>query len=896
MQTFIDDVLSLELKETASAKTYILPSRRAGTILRQKLAAQSTATTFAPQIYSIEEFIEHIAGLSTGSNIQLTFTLYESYKEVITDDPVTFQVFCSWAQPMLSDFNEIDRYLLDQQSIFNHLRDIKEISNHWSSSTNELVVNYVNFWNSLAPIYKSFCEKCLNQKTVHQGYIYRQAVDAVEHYIDSNLDTRHIFLGFNALNTAEQQLIQALLAKGTNTIYWDTENHFLKNKSHEAGLFIRAHKGNWPYYKGNTFTSINNNYASSKHFNVYTVSQDVHQAKTVGSILSESSIEEISKTAIILGDESLLIPILNSLPKKITRVNITMGIPLSKTPTASFFDQLITLKKQVSNRGFYYKDLLVFLQNPLTSKLLGDSVNTIQKEITKQNKIFIPSEDFQINEDLIYSNLVNILFKQWTDSPIIALDNIIEIIEIFKNIFSKESHSLQLEYIYGFFKAFNKLKEITQTHSYIEDIPTLIYFYREVVSSETIDLTGDPEQGLQIMGVLESRVLDYERIIVTSVNESVLPSGKSQNSYIPYDLKKLYNLPTYAEKDAIYAYHFYHLLHRSKHINLLYTTQSEGLGGSEPSRFIRQLEQEKIHTIHHHTVTPAITYNIPYTRVIYKDDIILKEINNLLKRGISPSALTTYIRNPLRFYERYVLRINDSDSVEETVAANTMGTIVHNALEVLYTPYISKQITVQILKQLTTQVTQEVTNQFKKEYGLAHITEGKNHIIYEVVCRYVENYLHKEIQRITNGDTVFIKALEEDLKGIHLIDDVYLRGKVDLVEERNGNLNIIDYKTGKVEQRDLNLSDWQDLLLPEGKSEKAFQVLMYAYMMNKSKPLNLPVSVGIISFKNLQSGYLPFRFNRSEAVTEETLLQFEFILQQLINEILDPTIPFQERV
>ena len=897
MQTFIDVVLDKEQGSENENIIYILPSRRAGNTLTKKVASRATTTSFAPKVFSIEEFISHVTGLQSASNIDLIFILFESYKEVVPKEKLAdFQTFCGWAQSILSDFNEIDRFLLNQDEVFNHLKDIKELSDHWSTSKNELVLNYIDFWNSLYDIYTVFCSKSLDKGAVHQGYVYRQAVETIEHYIHSSANVRHVFIGFNALNTAEQQLIQALLSEGNAEIYWDTEKSFLNNPFHETNSFVKNYKSKWSYYSSNPFNWTFDNYSAQKNIATYACSQDILQAKTLGTILSSIDGKELSNTAIVLGDESLLLPVLNALPRNIQKVNITMGLPLSKTPTTSFFDQLIALKKNPHTNGYYFKDVLNILRNPLSAGLLGSQTEHLEQEIIANNLIFISVSDLSQLIDNSGDSSFHLLFKTWGDKPADAVENCIHIIEALRSLFDTGNNTLQLEYIYGFYVAFNKLKQLMSTQDHIKDLVTFIHFYREILSSETIDLRGDPEQGLQIMGVLESRVLDYDHVIITSVNEGILPSGKSQNSYIPYDLKKLYHLPTYSEKDAVYAYHFYHLLHRASTVDLLYTTHSTGLGSSEKSRFIRQIEEEGIHDIKKYVVTPStikIAEPVPH---IVKNAAILDSLKRLFKKGISPSALTTYLRDPIVFYERYVLGINTSNEVEETVAANTMGTIVHNTLEELYKPHVGQQLAITTLDTLLKMVDNEVRNQFKLVYGLNHITEGKNKIVYAIVTRYVENYLKREKGLITNGDTVSIQSVEDDLRDIRLTEDIFLRGKVDLVEIRNNKIKIVDYKTGKVEQKDLNLTAFPDLLLPEGKFEKAFQVLMYAYMLNKKKPLDFPVSVGIISFKNLKSGYLPFKYNKNEDVTEDTLLEFEVILKSLIAEILNPDIPFTQRV
>lgn len=897
MQTFLDKVLDEESLNGYQSSVFILPSRRSSNVLASKIASKSSQTTFAPVIYSIEEFIEHITQLSSADTIILTFTLYESYKEVvIPEKQVPFHTFCSWSQPILSDFNEIDRYLLNKEELFNHLTALKEITGHWSTASTDLILKYVDFWNNLGPIYDIFCSKSNAQGSVHQGLIYRQAVDAIEHYLKSSKKSRHVFVGFNALNTAEQQLIQAILSAGNSEIYWDTEQHFSTNPYHETTVFTNNYKKHWNHFKTTPFKWSFDNYRQPKNITTYATSQNIQQAKTVGSILSKRTTEQLSKTAIVLGDEALLLPILNSIPIHVKHVNITMGIPIAKTPTASFFDQIFTLKRTINPKGYYYKEVLILLRNPLTQLLLAKTTQLIERDIVTNNLIFVTAERIQtLSKTTSQKESVTLLFTPWERKVNKAVTNLSEIIDVLKGLFKGSSQLLQLEYLYGFYKAFNKLKQLIATHGYIDDLPTLIHFYREIISSETIDLRGDPKQGLQIMGVLESRVLDYEHVIMTSVNEGILPSGKSQNSYIPYDLKQHYGLPTYSEKDAIYAYHFYHLLHRAQHIDLLYTTNTNGLGSTEKSRFIRQMELEGVHTLKHVTVSPSTSRVQTSELAIYKSQDVLDKLNQLLQKGISPSALTTYLRNPILFYERYVLRINDGDEVEETVAANTMGTIVHNTLEVLYTPFINRTVSITDLESMLPAINKEVQNQFKQSYGLTHIDEGKNKIIFAVICRYIANYLHLEIDLLKKGDVVKIISLEADLKDIPLSPSVSLRGKVDLVENRNGNIRVIDYKTGKVEKKDLNLTAWEDLFLPEGKYEKAFQVLMYAYMLHKTEPLDFPVSIGIISFKNLQAGFLPFNFNRNQEVTEETLSSFETVLKKLIAEILNPEIPFSKR-
>lgn len=897
MQTFIEKVVQAELRVKNLDKVYVVPSRRAGTRLRNVLALQSQTVSFAPEIFSIEEFIAQIAGLRQASNTTQLFTLYESYLHSTPEERrESFRSFCGWAQTAIGDFNEIDRNLALPNNIFNHLKDIKDLTLHWShNSPSALVANYVGFWQVLGAMYHHFCKSLKSMGMAHQGLLYRQAVENLEYYLQTNGDKRYVFLGFNALNNAEKALVQSILAHGLSEIYWDVESHFQEDKLHEVGLFTRRYAKQWKYYKDHDFKWVTNDYLLPKDIKSYACTSDIVQAKAVGSLLQNLSTKDLENTAIVLGDESLLLPLLNALPPTISSLNITMGIPLGQTPLASLFDALFVMKRSPTIKGYYYKDILEVFSHPLLRSILLEEVTALEEKITEENITFLtPARLGSYLENSKNIDLIAECIMLW-ESPRVATESCLRLIQLVRmNILAVEAF-IQMEYLFGFHKIFNQVLSLLQESNYVKDIPTLIFFYREILSSETIDLKGNPDSGLQIMGVLESRVLDFENVIITSVNEGILPSGKSQNSLIPNDLKVHYELPTYFEKDAIYAYHFYRLLFRATKATFLYTTENEGLGSVEKSRFIRQLELEKIHKIKQIQAISHLTNDPKEPFCISKTPEVLEKLATLCKSGLSPSALTTYLRNPHVFYERYILGVKESNTVEETVAANTMGTIIHNTLEELYKPVIHKSLTVEVLKSAKQRIKTTVNEQFKKVYGLESLASGKNLIIYEVILRYLHNFLNLEIEKVTKGDLIIVQSIEENLINIPLLKNTFLKGKVDLVEKRNDQLNIIDYKTGKVLQRDLNLSRWEDLLLPEGKYEKAFQVLMYAYMLHKKQPLDFPIRVGIISFKNLKAGFLPFRFNKNEMVTTETLQEFEIILNQLVQEILDSQVPFKAR-
>ena len=404
------------------------------------------------------------------------------------------------------------------------------------------------------------------------------------------------------------------------------------------------------------------------------------------------------------------------------------------------------------------------------------------------------------------------------------------------------------------------------------------------------------------MGVLERRVLDFETVIITSVNEGKFPAGKSMNSFIPYDVKRELGLPTFKEKDAIYTYHFYHLLQRAKNVYLLYNSDSEGLDAGEKSRFITQLEVEKQdnHNLTFQIYNAEVPENATQAIVIPKSESVMHRLSEIAKKGFSPSSLTTYIRNPIQFYFQRILRISEADEVEENIAANTLGTIIHGVLEELYKPLIGKILIENDIENCFKKVDEEVLKQFKLKYREGEIKKCRNLLAFEVAKRNVQNFLKIELESIINGDQIQIIALESKLERVlehpKLPFPVKIAGNVDRIENRDGKIRIIDYKTGKVDKNDVILKTWLDLTKDIG-NDKIIQILAYAFMYQPDSK-GLEMEAGIISFKNLKSGFLPFNFKSviglEQVITPEIIESYIEEIVVLLNEIFNFEIPFEQ--
>ena len=905
MNSFLSKVVAdiLIKKKTAIHNLiFILPSQRACVFLREEIIIQLTTATFLPQIKSIENYIQELAEIKQLDTIQLLFEFYSIYKTHTPKDKLdSFDTFSQWATIVLQDFNEVDRHLLDAKDLFTYLRDINRLEN-WNPTT-KITKNYFSFFEKLHLYYHEFYQFLLSKKIGYQGLIYREAENNIQHYITNNTDKHIVLIGFNALNKAEEQIFQELLQSGLASIYWDADQSYLKT-SKESGMFLRKYNKEWNYFQKNRFNWIENHFKTSeKKIHFISTTKNVSQLKYVGELLQKK--QNYNNTALVLADESLLSSTLNSLPNTVEKINITMGFPLSDIPLAGFFNNVFKMylnqeKLDILEKNlFYHKDVSNLFSHSYFQKLLHDKNLKSSSEIGKANRVFLSEKNIsEIFKDLESSNLISFLFKKGNSSVEKVLQNCIAICKELKEV----TKGIEREYVYRFFTVFQQLETLNKKYGHITSLKILYQFFLQVSKNEKLSFQGEPLEGLQLMGMLETRVIDFETVIITSVNEGVLPASKSEKSFIPFDVKKHFDLPTYQEKDAIFSYHFYRLLHRAKNIYVLYNKEGDAYGTGEKSRFLTQMEIERS-DIKHTTVSSKVTINTHELQEISKTNLVIEKLKELAKKGLSPSALSTYIYNPIDFYYQKILKIEDLNEVEETVAVNTMGTVIHETLEQLYTPYIGKFLTEESFKKMFLKVEDLVEDNFKKVYINGDISKGKNKLIFEVSKKHVNRFLKQELQEIKDGKQIKIIGLEKKLAAEIKIDSlsfpVKLHGIIDRIDQVDGVTRIVDYKTGLVQSTQLKMSDFSKMS-DDYKYTKALQVMLYAHLYIEETNFDLSQSIeaGIISFKNLNSGFLKMNFaegrGKNHVVSEEKINEFLVELKRIITEIFNPEIPFLE--
>ncbi|CAM3943483.1 PD-(D/E)XK nuclease family protein [Flavobacterium branchiophilum] len=915
--TFLDKLATFIIQNYSDKlinTTIVLPNKRAKVFLIEALKHKVTQNIFAPEIISIEDFIQNISGIRTIDPIELLFEFYSVYLSITeVSQQKSFEIFANWAKTLLQDFNEIDRYLLDPNYVLTYLKDIEDIKKWGLEVENKtsLLERYIDFWKLLPLYYQSLYKHLLHNKVGYQGLIYREAVLNLAHFNTQTPNQCFVFAGFNALNAAEEKIIQYLLQEQKATILWDADQSFLNDPYHDAGLFIRRFKQKWTYYQSHPFEWIVDDFSKHKNIQVIGTPKTIGQAKIAGSIIEKIIHEKkqnLDKVAIVLGDENLLIPMLYALPKSVGALNITMGFSSKNNPAQLLIAKLFKMHTNAIHRDsknyvLYYKDVLEILTHPMVATYAETA--DLVRLINKNNYTFIPHKNlYQLNKK--HTDLFLLLFQKWENGSIPVLESIADLLVVIKNNLSDdiEADKITKTFLFAIHKTIIKLINYYTKHTEIDHIETLNAIYKQVIDLAEVSFEGEPLSGLQIMGVLESRVLDFDTVIVTSMNEGKFPAGKSMNSFIPYDVKRELELPTYKEKDAIYTYHFYHLLQRAKNIYLLYNTESDGIDAGEKSRFITQLEVEKLpnHQLIQDIYSPILPHTTTKSIEIPKSNLVMERLKEMAIAGISPTTLTSYIRNPLDFYYQTILRIKEVEEVEENIALNTLGTIIHDTLEVLYTPFLNKFLSESDILQAINRMDAEVLKQFQKVYKEGDIKHGRNLLAFEVAKRNVLNFLNLELASIKKGDAIKIMALETEHKRIleHplLPFPILLKGKVDRIEIRNQVVRIIDYKTGKVEKTNVTLKSWEGLTT-NIKNDKIIQILIYAYLF-ENQIIDNQMEAGIISFKNMKSGFLPFAFKEEKEINtvidSDIMACFIEEIVLLLQEIFNQDLPFKEPI
>jgi CRISPR/Cas system-associated exonuclease Cas4 (RecB family) len=912
--------------ENISSVCFVLPNRRAGLYLKKYLSQKINHTIWSPAIFSIEDFACHISGLSIVDQTTLVFEFYNVYAKIEGSAAQPFDDFMNWAQILLKDYNDSDINLVDTEKLFKYLHEAKKLG-QWdlqNTKQTEHEKEYLAFYKSLGKYYAFLKEILLKKKCGYQGLIHKEAINHLETFLYETEFNKIIFAGFNALTTSEEKIISTLLKSGKAEIFWDADTYYVNDNIQEAGDFLRKYLYEW---KLKNFNWLENHFAvDEKNISITGVPMHVGQTVFAGQLLSEMSkdIANSENTAVVLADESLLIPLLYSIPENIQDINITMGYPLSRSTVHSLFLNIFTLhedSRKYSSNGnfkFYQKDIVNIFNHPYFRLILQqkdfNEIFIFSESVKKSNKLFYTAKELNIP---IKNKVIASLFDDLYEKPLLILDAITAIIAMIRDILlSKKnnkinSNEIDVEYLFNYAVIISKIRDILGDYGFIKDIKSLKKIFSGLTETATIPFYGEPLKGLQIMGMLETRSLDFENIILLSVNENILPAGKFQNTFVPYDIRSEMGLSTYKQKESIFAYHFYRLLQRAKNIHILYNTQIGDFGSGEKSRFITQIEKElpkynsKIIIKSDVLVADSSPANLIEEISIAKSKEILTELESIAVTGFSPSALNVYISCPLKFYFQYIEKIEEAETTADTIDAATLGSVVHFVLFELYKDLKNKVITTADIQKMHGMIEKLITAGFKEYYPEGNIDSGKNLLIAKVATRFVKNFLQQETDFIKKSSdqkrALTILRLEEFCDTIIEMKtkegkplSVKLKGFIDRIDIIDETLRIIDYKTGIVKSEELKFSAW-DQLISEPLLSKSLQLLIYSYLFSK-KYYSENVQTGIITFRNLSKGFMAVNCpdSNEKVINKDILMKIEEIIVDLFSQIYSKDIPFSQ--
>ena len=941
MKPFLYQVASLfyeKWEAEVSRLAFVFPNRRTGLFFQKYLSEVADIPLFSPTSLPINDLFLQLSGKQSAHRISMLFILYDIYIRQ-SGSTETFDEFLYWGEMLLNDFDDIDKYMANARMLFSNVTDLREIENDFDFLSDEQIAAIRSFWSSFYPrgdtpnqqqflavwqvlydLYEEFRATLAAEGKGYEGMIFREVVESMERGESPDLPYEQIvFVGLNALSVSEERFLAQLQKREIADFYWDYVSDKVTDPDNKASYFVSRNLKSFP-----SSMKLPPEEKVKTEIEVIGIPSGIGQAKHVYTLLSdwckeaEMSSEEALRTAVILPDEHLLIPVLNAIPEQIRRINVTMGYPLAGTPVASLIEYILALQKNVRyidrNPLFYFRDVLPVLNHRYILSTSPEIISSLVKEITENNKIYIS------HTELEKTPLLEILFTPVTGVEAFS-DYLIKVLEELNKVMSalsdeeeedapQRTNDLEQEFIFHYFTTVNRMKEVMKDARIEMKIDTFFRLLKRVTDTITIPFHGEPLSGLQIMGVLETRALDFDRLIILSMNEGIFPQRKAANSFIPYNLRRGFGLPTYEHQDSVWAYHFYRLIERASHVSLLYDTRSNGLQTGEVSRFVHQL--------HYHYEGPMrdklVVYNVSSSKTpplaVPKREDIMRRLDAYRKGGskaISASAINTYLDCPLKFYFSVVEGIREEEEASETIESDVFGSILHKVMEELYKPFQGKMVTVDLLKAIrkdTALLTGAIARAFASEFFKTEVVRsltGQNYLIGEMIRKYVEKILERD-GKLT--PFVYIES-ERKINGLISLSDhseIRLKGFIDRVDEVLDAIRIIDYKSGS---GTTTFSSIESLFNKEEKdrAKAVMQVFMYCWMYahfteNKGKT----IQPGIYYVRSLFSDpFDPSVYHRIERGKSEKVEDFsgyaqafEEGLRGCLDEIFNPEIPFTQ--
>ena len=903
----------------------VFPNKRAGLFFNEYLASETDRPIWSPAYISIGELFRKVSDLQIGDPVKLVCELYKVFVN-ITGSKESLDDFYFWGELLISDFDDADKNMVDTEAMFRNIKDLNELNdngyefleegqkealsqffkNFSIDKVTELKQRFINIWDVLGEIYTEFKAVLREQGIAYEGMMYREVTESMD--IDKLPYDRYVFVGFNVLNKVEHTLFSKLNKAGKAMFYWDYDSFYLNSKhSHEAGEFIKRNLRDFP---SELPPSVFNNLNSPKDITYIESPTENGQARYLPQWIRTNLTEEEKETAVVLCNESLLQPVLHSLPENIRHINITMGFPLSQTPACSFINSLIELHTSgynPSNGRFLFAEVLSVLKHPYT-QLLSEEAGKLEKSLIHDNRFYpLPSE-------LKKDETTETIFTPCNSNQAICR-MITTVLKQVAAVYQKKSATMDtaLDQLYreALFKAYtmvNRFNSLIEEGDLDVNQSTFKRLLSRVIQSANIPFHGEPAIGMQVMGVLETRNLDFRNLVMLSLNEGQLPKASGESSFIPYNLRKAFGMTTIEHKNAVYAYYFYRLIQRAENITLLYNTSSDGLNRGEESRFMLQLLIEGPHEITREYIeagqSPQHSQEIEIAKTQEVIDRLHRRYNTSYPNAsvLSPSALNTYLDCRLRFYFRYVAGLKVPDEVSAEIDSALFGTMFHLSAELVYRDLtvhgkmIQKSDLERLLKDEVL-LERYVDRAFKEELFKIAPEEraeynGTQLINSKVILSYLKQLLRNDLQYAPFEMIDMEKKVWEEVTVDNAEQPFTLRlgGTIDRLDAKEGTLRVVDYKTGGAPMKPTNI---EQLFTPaEKRPNYIFQTFLYAAIMCRKTAYKVAPSLLYIH-KAATDSYSPvieMGEPRKKAPVDNFAVwdaEFREKLQQLLAEIFD---------
>ncbi len=888
----------------------VFPNRRSALFFRKYLGETVNMPLFSPRLTTVNDLFASMSGLKVADRITLLARLYGVFTSCVAGFDEPFDDFIYRGEVLLGDFDDIDKYLVDAQALYGNISDLKEIESRYDYMTenqkkaiasfwgtvndyrdNRNEAAFLKMWNSLYPVYDAFRKTLKDQGIAYEGMIYRDVIDRIDagdNMVMSVLERYEsiVFVGLNAPNSCERKLFDILKKSGKGNFYWDFYSDALRDPDNKSSLFMRDNIRRYPSFP--PLPADTDPGSCRPEVEVVAVPSAVGQVKYVHSLLKELSASgaDMFRTAILLPDENLLVPMLNSIPEAIDTVNVTMGYPLVSSEVYSFVILLANLQERMTVRPedgplFHYRDVLGILEHSFFKRALPEWSERIRSLIFTENRIYIPAAE--LAEYSMSAAVFEPVLTEAGDTPRLLTAYMKRALEAV----SLHVGSIDKEFLLGCYRSFNLLDRIGLK------IRKDTYFrlLGRVISAVSVPFAGEPLAGLQIMGPLEIRALDFDNLIILSVNEGTFPTGTTAASMIPYNLRKGFGLPTYEFQDSVSAYHFYRSICRAGKVWLLYDSRSGGLMSGEESRYIKQLEYIYRYDIVRRNISFSLSpvQNTTDENELYMTD---EEASALLSMKFSPSSISTYLRCSRQFYYRFVRMLKEPDTVSDEVDASAFGQIYHYVMQHIYRKgekYGHAAMEELIAKAKTSGFLSEMIKAgFEETLKIKRIS-GKNRIAEEMVSRLVLQTLERDAA-IPGGFEMI--STEESKKDYFITGSgrrVLLKGIVDRFDKLDGNVyRIVDYKTGSKHFEMRTVSELFDRDRFEAGSH-IFQLYFYLLLLEMAGKIKDPhgLLLEIYYTSELFSG------GKNAILSDRNDYdEFRKCLSGLLDEILDPEIPF----